>query len=51
MNIELICTGTELLTGKLNLNASFIAEQLAFLGLDLCLITSVADRKNDFSKV
>lgn len=51
MNIELICSGTELLTGKLNTNASFIGEQLSLLGLDLSLITTVADRKNDFAKV
>ncbi|MDD3053384.1 MAG: competence/damage-inducible protein A [Endomicrobiaceae bacterium] len=51
MNIELICSGTELLTGKLNTNASFIGEQLSILGLDLSLITTVADRKNDFAKI
>jgi nicotinamide-nucleotide amidase len=51
MNIELICSGTELLTGKLNTNASFIGELLSNLGLDLSLITTVADRKNEFCKV
>lgn len=51
MNIELICSGTELLTGKLNTHASFIGELLSNLGLDLSLITTVADRKNEFAKV
>lgn len=51
MNIELICSGTELLTGKLNTHASFIGELLSGLGLDLSLITAVADRKNEFAKI
>ncbi|MFA7073798.1 MAG: competence/damage-inducible protein A [Endomicrobiaceae bacterium] len=51
MNIELICSGTELLTGKLNTHASFIGELLSNLGLDLSLITTVSDRKNEFAKI
>ncbi len=51
MKIELICTGSELLTGKLNTNASFIGQKLALLGLDLSLITTVSDRKHELSEV
>lgn len=51
MKIELICTGSELLTGKLNTNASFIGQKLSLLGLDLSLITSVSDRKQEFAEI
>ncbi|MDD5020886.1 MAG: competence/damage-inducible protein A [Endomicrobiaceae bacterium] len=50
MKIELICTGSELLTGKLNTNASFIGQKLSLLGLDLSLITTVSDRKSEFTE-
>jgi len=51
MNIELICSGTELLNGKLNTHASFIGEKLAGVGLSLSLITTVSDRKQEFKTV
>ena len=51
MNIELICSGSELLTGKLNTHASFIGTKLNDIGLSLSLITTVADRKNEFKEV
>ena len=51
MNIELICSGSELLTGKLNTHASFIGSKLNDIGLNLKLVTTVADRKKDFSQV
>lgn len=51
MNIELICSGSELLTGKLNTHASFIGDKLNDLGVNLSLITTVADRKNEFAQV
>ena len=51
MNIELICSGSELLTGKLNTHASFIGSKLNEIGLALSLITTVADRKNEFKSV
>ncbi|MBQ2219818.1 MAG: competence/damage-inducible protein A, partial [Elusimicrobia bacterium] len=51
MNIELICSGSELLTGKLNTHASFIGAKLNEIGLSLTLITTVADRKNEFKAV
>ncbi|MBO7611957.1 MAG: competence/damage-inducible protein A [Elusimicrobia bacterium] len=51
MNIELICSGSELLTGKLNTHASFIGSKLNEIGLSLSLITTVADRKNEFKAV
>jgi len=51
MNIELICSGTELLNGKLNTHASFIGEKLADIGLSLSLITTVSDRKSEFKEV
>ena len=51
MNIELICSGSELLTGKLNTHASFIGSKLKDIGLNLALVTTVADRKKEFSQV
>lgn len=51
LNIELICSGSELLTGKLNTHASFIGSKLNEIGLSLFLITTVADRKNEFKSV
>ena len=51
MNIELICSGSELLTGKLNTHASFIGSKLNDIGLALSLITTVADRKKEFKAV
>ena len=51
MNIELICSGSELLTGKLNTHAGFIGAKLNDIGLALSLITTVADRKNEFKAV
>lgn len=51
LNIELICSGSELLTGKLNTHASFIGSKLNDIGLSLSLITTVADRKNEFKAV
>ena len=51
LNIELICSGSELLTGKLNTHASFIGSKLNEIGLGLSLITTVADRKKEFKAV
>ncbi len=51
MNTELICSGSELLTGKLNTHASFIGSKLSDIGLELSLITAVADRKKEFKQV
>ena len=51
MNIELICSGSELLTGKLNTHAGFIGSKLNDIGLGLSLITTVADRKKEFKSV
>ena len=47
MKIELICTGSELLTGKLNTDAAYIGSRLSALGLNLLCITSIGDRKNE----
>ena len=47
MKIELICTGSELLSGKVNTNAAFIGSKLSSLGLELCAVTDIADRKQD----
>jgi nicotinamide-nucleotide amidase len=49
LKIELLCSGTELLCGKLNTNAAFIGQKLAELGLELSAITSVSDRKEEFA--
>jgi len=49
LKIELICSGTELLCGKLNTNAAFIGQRLAELGLKLDAITDVSDTKEEFA--
>ncbi|MFH1368691.1 MAG: competence/damage-inducible protein A [Elusimicrobiota bacterium] len=46
MRVELICLGTELLTGKLNSNVSYLGDRLSSIGLDFSrVITSGDDRK------
>jgi nicotinamide-nucleotide amidase len=50
MKIELICTGNELLTGKINTTAAYIGSKLLFLGLHLSFITTVGDRKAELCK-
>jgi nicotinamide-nucleotide amidase len=50
LKIELICSGTELLTGKLNTNASYIGSKLSDMGFELSLVTDVADRKEDLAQ-
>ncbi|MDR1196400.1 MAG: competence/damage-inducible protein A [Endomicrobium sp.] len=47
MKIELICTGSELLAGKLNTNAAYIGSKLLSLGLNLSYITTVGDKKSE----
>ncbi|MDR3243361.1 MAG: competence/damage-inducible protein A [Elusimicrobiota bacterium] len=47
MKIELISTGTELLTGKANTNAAFVGQRLLDLGFELCAVIDISDRKND----
>ena len=43
MRVELLCIGTELLSGKLNTNSSYIAARLPALGIDLYWISQVGD--------
>ncbi|GHT38982.1 putative competence-damage inducible protein [Endomicrobiia bacterium] len=45
--IELICTGSELLSGKTNTNAAYIGSKLSSIGLELSFATNVGDRKQD----
>ncbi len=45
MKTELICVGTELLTGKLNTNSSYVGDRLSQIGLDLSFITTVGDSR------
>ncbi|MDR3257093.1 MAG: competence/damage-inducible protein A [Endomicrobium sp.] len=47
MKIELICTGSELLSGKVNTNAAYIGSRLSEIGLELSSITDVGDKKYD----
>ncbi|MDR3092698.1 MAG: competence/damage-inducible protein A [Endomicrobium sp.] len=47
MKIELICTGSELLAGKINTNAACIGSRLSAMGLELSFVTDVGDRKQD----
>jgi nicotinamide-nucleotide amidase len=47
MKIELICTGSELLAGKVNTNAAYIGSRLSAIGFELSLVTDVGDKKQD----
>jgi len=47
MKIELICTGNELLAGKVNANAAYIGSRLSEEGLELLCVTVVGDKKQD----
>jgi nicotinamide-nucleotide amidase len=49
VKIELICTGNELLAGKLNTNAAYIGSQVFNIGLELSYVTYVTDRKQDLA--
>lgn len=51
MKFELICTGSELLSGVLNTNASFIGSRLCSIGQELSFITTVSDRKEEFKSI
>jgi len=51
MKTELICIGTELLTGKLNTSSSYIGDRLSSLGLDLSFITTVGDNPAEMEEV
>ncbi len=47
MKIELICTGSELLAGKVNTNAAYVGSRLSAIGFELSLVTDVGDKKQD----
>ncbi len=49
MKIELICTGSELLSGKVNTNAAYIGSKLASTGLELGAVTDIGDRKQELA--
>jgi nicotinamide-nucleotide amidase len=52
MNAEIIASGTELLLGEVaDINTSFIASQLASLGIDLYYASVVGDNYERFSEV
>lgn len=50
MKIELISTGSELLSGKVNTNAAYIGLRLFNIGLSLFCVTDIGDRKQDLAK-
>jgi nicotinamide-nucleotide amidase len=50
VKIELICTGSELLSGKLNTNAAYIGSRLFNIGIELSCITDIGDKKQDLVK-
>jgi nicotinamide-nucleotide amidase len=50
VKIELICTGNELLAGKLNTNAAYIGSRLFNIGLELFCITDIGDKKQNLAK-
>jgi len=45
MKIELICTGSELLSGKVNTNVAYIGARISEIGLELSSVISVGDKK------
>jgi len=47
MRIELICTGNELLEGKLNTNAALLGERVFNTGFRLDRVTTVNDTLSD----
>jgi nicotinamide-nucleotide amidase len=47
MKIELICTGSELLAGKVNTNAAYIGSRISSIGFELSLVTDIGDKKQD----
>jgi nicotinamide-nucleotide amidase len=47
MKIELICTGSELLAGKINTNAAYIGSRLSAIGFELSLVTDVGDKRQE----
>jgi nicotinamide-nucleotide amidase len=49
--IEIISTGSELLSGRLNTNAAYIGEKLSLCGVYPSFITTVKDNKKDFNLV
>jgi nicotinamide-nucleotide amidase len=51
VKIELICTGSELLTGTINTNAGFIGSKLYNIGHELYFVTDVSDKKEDLKNV
>jgi len=44
MRTEIICVGSELLTGKPNTNSTYIGERLGSIGIDVSLMTTVGDQ-------
>lgn len=50
MKIALICTGSELLSGKVNTNAAYIGSRLSEMGLGLASIVDIADNKEDLTQ-
>ena len=51
MRVELICIGTELLTGKVNTNIAYIGARLNSIGLELSNEITVSDDKKEMEKV
>lgn len=49
MHTELICVGTELLSGKVNTNCAYIGEKLSSIGLDLSRVTTVGDNVDEIA--
>jgi nicotinamide-nucleotide amidase len=49
VKIELICTGSELLVGKINTNAAYIGSRLFSIGLELSCIADIGDKKQDLA--
>ncbi|NLL19316.1 MAG: competence/damage-inducible protein A, partial [Clostridia bacterium] len=51
MKAHLICSGTELLLGQtVNTNATYLAQELAKLGIDLYTVVTVGDNLQRFSE-
>lgn len=50
MRVEILCLGTELLTGKLNTNIGYLGDRLASIGLDPSLVLTIGDDKAEIEK-
>lgn len=51
MRLEIICTGTELLTGKINTDDAYICEKLNTIGLTVSRLVTAGDSRQELESV